>query len=392
MKKLLISLITAAAFASGGFCADKNLPPELDALISHGINSIHGLEFDAADKDFNDILAKYPGQPYGYFGLAMSQWGRLEYQHEESSRELSDSYEKKTDEAIAKGEAWLKKYPNDPHAHLCVGGMYGLRSRLALMKHSWLTAYFTGKKGLKHMKQALKLDPELYDAWLGPGMYEYYAGTLPSVVRILAKVLISGDPNTGIKYLELVKDKGRYTATAAKLLLIEIFTQTGSKYENPQLALEWSKELRKEYPNHPMLHFVEIVSLYESGKFDEVRAEAEEYLKRIDNKTPLYSPNYTPRALIALGTSYLAQKRFGEAVQAFARAVPAAGEKPNRWAVWAVVRLGNIYDLQGDRKLAVQTYKQALGYEDQWGFKEYITRYIKKPYTAAELPGQLPPP
>ena len=65
-----------------------------------------------------------------------------------------------------------------------------------------------------------------------------------------------------------------------------------------------------------------------------------------------------------------------------------AGRRPR----WAVVRLGNIYDLEGDRKLAVQTYKHALNYEDQWGFKEYITRYIKKPFAAAEFPGQPPPP
>ncbi|MFA5162002.1 MAG: hypothetical protein WC421_07120 [Elusimicrobiales bacterium] len=389
MKRIIAA---AALLFSGDALAYEKMPPELDALVMRGITSIHQLDFDGAEKDFSEILEKYPGQPYGYFGLAMSQWGRLEYQQEESNPALDELYEKKTDEAIDKGEAWLKKHPEDASAHVCVGGMYGLRSRLALMKHSWIRAYFTGRKGLKHMKTAIKLDSEYYDAYLGPGMYEYYAGTLPAVIRILAKFLVSGDPKKGLEYLNLVREKGHYTATAAKLLLIEIYTQTGSKYANPALALEWAKELRKQSPNHPMLHFVEIVCLYENGKWEEVRAEAEEYLRRIEKGEANYSAMYTPRALIALGTSYLAENKLDKALEAFVRAEPPSKEKPNRWAVWSVVRAGNIHDLQGERKKAVADYKRALGYQDHWGFRDYITAYLRKPYAAEQNPGQLPPP
>ena len=391
MKKILFTVCCIFGLAGSALCSDK-MPEDLDKLISHGIDCIHQLQFDAADHDFNEILSRYPGQPYGYFGLAMSQWGRLEYQHEESSSELAALYAKKTDEAIVKGEDWIATHPNDAHAHLCVGGIYGLRSRLALMKHSWLSAYFSGKKGLKHMNMAIALDPQLYDAYLGPGMYEYYTGTLPTVVRWLAKILVSGNAAKGIEYLKLVKDKGHYTSTAAKLLLIEIYTQTGSKYANPKQALDWANELRQQYPNHPMLHFVQIVCLHESGKYADVRAEAQEYLRRINTGVPDYRAEYLPRALTALATSYLAEKQLQPALDNFKLAEPPSPDKPNRWAVWAVVREGNIYDLQGNRAKALETYKRALKYEDSWGLKDYIKPYLSAPYTWAENPGQLPPP
>jgi len=389
MKTLFFSLVLALA-CPPVFSAP--LPEDLDVRVSSGINDIHSLEFDAAEKEFSAILDKYPGQPYGYFGLAMTSWARLEYAHEESSPEMDALFAERTETAVKKGEEWLKKNPLDASAHVCVGGMYGLRSRLALMKHRWIRAYFDGKKGLSHMNKAIKLDPQFYDAYLGPGMYEYYAGTLPAVVRILAKLFISGDPDKGIGYLKLVKEKGKYTATAAKLLLIEIYTQTASKYANPALALEWAKELRQAYPGNPMIHFVEIVSLYEAGKMEEVKAEAEDYAKKIDENAPFYRKIYAPRALLALGTAYFAEKQWEKAAEYFTAASQSAEPGQNRWAVWALVRLGNVQDLEGDRKEAISFYKKALSYKDRWGFKEYISRYISKPYKLSEVPGQLPPP
>jgi hypothetical protein len=63
-----------------------------------------------------------------------------------------------------------------------------------------------------------------------------------------------------------------------------------------------------------------------------------------------------------------------------------------RWGVWAIVRLGNVYDLKGARDKAVEFYKEAKAYKDDWGFSESIAKYLKKPFAEAELPGTLPPP
>ena len=66
------SLLFAAAFfaAANLFCAE--LPAELDGLIRGGVTAVHSLRFEDAEKDFSAILQKYPGQPYGYFGMPRS--------------------------------------------------------------------------------------------------------------------------------------------------------------------------------------------------------------------------------------------------------------------------------------------------------------------------------
>ncbi|MFH1619543.1 MAG: hypothetical protein ABIG11_06520, partial [bacterium] len=370
------------------------LPSDINERAMRAMEGIYSLHFDVSDLEFNALTVIYPDHPFGHFGKAITAWARLEYEEEESNPELDRLFQKLTDDSLVYGKKWLKTHPDDAYAHICVGGMYGLRSRLSLMQHRWIKAYFDGSKAISHTRKAVKINPELYDAYLGLGMYEYYAGTLPGVVKILARLFLHGDPEKGIAFLKTAKEKGHFNATAAKLLLIEIFTETGSKYSNPGIALKWAKELRAAYPHHPMLHFVEIVSLYENGKWADVRKESQEYLRRIETGEPFYRNTYLPRALLALGTSYLAENRLDRAEEFIRRSARSLKDSthPNRWAVWALVRLGHIYDLTGRRDLAVKTYKEALSFKDQWGFRQYIRKYISKPCLSSEIPGQLPPP
>jgi len=388
------SLLFAAAFfaAANLFCAE--LPAELDGLIRGGVTAVHSLRFEDAEKDFSAILQKYPGQPYGYFGMAVTAWARHEYISEQGDAGLEKLFESRTTEALKKGEQWLEAHPTDAHAYMCVGGMYGLKARLSMMKHRWLKAYFDGRKGINYMDKAIKLDPKLYDAYLGPGMFQYYAGTLPGIVQWLAKFIVKGDAKKGIEDLKLVKEHGRINATIAELLLIEIYTQTGSKYANPALAVEWSGQLKKQYPAHPMMQFVYIVSLYEDKQWDKVIGETNDYIKRINEKAPYYLEEYRGRALVAQASAYFAQKKWSEALRLFTEAAATmnGSKEPKRWAVWALVRLGQIYDLQGHRDMALGEYKKALKYDDLWGFKKDIKAYLSKPYALKEFPGQLPPP
>lgn len=397
--KTIMLLALIPLFATGLRAAPAKaepLPEELRLLSKKGIDSIYAVDLAEARNNFELAAKKYPEHPYPNFGIAMTKWAELEYLEDESNPKLAEEYGALTDSAVEVAQAWIKRHPNDANAYMCLGGVYGLRARLAVMQHRWIKAYFDGRKAISNTRRSLKTDPEMYDAYLGLGMYEYYAGTLPGVIKLLAKLLVGGDAAKGVEYLKLCREKGYFNSLAAELLLIEIYTEPGNRFRNPKTAVAWSAELRKLYPVHPQMHFVQIVSLFEDRQYGEARKEALEYLKRVEDGTPAYRKNFLPRILSAIGATHLAERDYDGALAYFQKAAAALKEDPKahpaRWGVWALVRVGNIWDLKGDRAKAVQLYKEARAYKDEWGFGEAIDAYLENKFSELELPGPLPPP
>jgi tetratricopeptide (TPR) repeat protein len=398
MKKTLLFAALFCLMSAAAAAAPKSepLPEDLRQLSKKGIDAIYNVDIDEANKEFGLALEKYPDHPFPHFGIAMTKWASLEYLEEESDPRMDKEYSDLTDKAISVGQKWIKKHPGDANAFMCLGGMYGLRARLDVLQHHWIKAYFAGKKALFNMRMAIKIDPELYDAYLGLGLYEYYAGTLPGVIKLLSTFLMNGDAKKGIEYLGLCKDKGYFNALAAKLLLIEIYTQHGGRYANPELAVKWAEELRAANPQQSQSQFIEVVSLYEDKKYEESRKETLDYLKSIYELKPGFHRSFLPRVFTALGDTYLAEKNYEMAVEYFSKAADTLKEDPKRpparWGVWGLVELGNVYDLMGMRGKALEIYREAYSYKDEWGFAETIGHYLKKPFSADELPVPIPPP
>ena len=67
-------------------------------------------------------------------------------------------------------------------------------------------------------------------------------------------------------------------------------------------------------------------------------------------------------------------------------------QDPSRWGVWNELRLGQVYDLLGEREKAKAQYKYVLSFKDKWGFDELAKQFLKTPYVIpAQGVGPLPP-
>lgn len=140
------------------------------------------------------------------------------------------------------------------------------------------------------------------------------------------------------------------------------------------------------------MRYVEIICLYETGDLTSVSANAQEFLRLIGT-SPYYKDIYIPRAYTALGTAQMAQGNFKRARELFEEgAEKIKKQNPSRWGVWNALRLGQVYDVLGEREKAEKQYRYVLSFKDKWGFDELAKSLLKTPYKVPpEGVGPLPP-
>ena len=365
----------------------------LDAAVS-GIEHIYEMDFDAARAAFEGIRRLDPEHPFSYYGAAAATWVRYTYGTQRNDASLERGFEEQAELAVRKSRAWVKAPPQDAYGLLSLGGSYGLRSRHAVMKGRWLRALADGRKAIKYTRLANKRDPELYDAYLGIGMWEYYSDVFPRFVKVLGKLLLGGDRHKGIEHLQLAAQKGRMVGIAAKLILIEIRIEDRFGMRDPAKALAMIQSLRGRFPRSPIFHQIEQIARYENGDLDGAWALTEDYLRRIESRVPQYSEEERPRMNVIFGTIDLSRGRAAAARDSFALAAAQAGskEKPNRWALWGMIRQGEAEDALGRREEAKKLYRAVLEHADLFGLHETAERLLAHPFRPQDGIGFIAPP
>lgn len=385
---LLVSL--GAATVSDPSPRPSLISPELDKWIMEGVDDVYRMRFDEAEEDCRKAIEINPEHPHPYLILAGTAWTRFVYGTDQGDDSLIPVFEERTKKALAVGEKWLKAHPEDAPGLMTVGAAYGISSRLAVIQHRWLAAYWHGRKALHLTKKAIEADPQLWDAYLGAGMYDYYSDLYPRFIGALAKVVLRGNRQRGIEQLKLVAEKGHYSKSNAKILLVEISCEDPFGAKDPKKAVEITGELRARYPESAMMHAAELIAQFTDGRYEDVLKSAREYLRLADEgKYPAIEKG---KGAVVLGTALWALGRHDEAEEAYrqAEAVMQDGKK-NRWAVWALVKHGQLLDSLGRREDAVKLYKLAAAEPDRWDFRGVAKSYVSKPYPH-KAPETIQPP
>ena len=255
------------------------------------------------------------------------------------------------------------------------GGAEGLKGRLLVTQKAWVKAYFRGKNGNGLLRQAIELDPELNDAYMGLGIYDYFTDTLSGVQGVLAYLLIHGDKARGLKELQWAIDKGGHARVEAMMFLVEIYT---SEENTPDKALPIARKLRKEFPQSAVMHLTEITVLYAMKKWPEMMEEAEVFLERSEKGIPYYTSDGIRPARYCLGVGALYGRHDAALAGAYMNQLLKSVDS-SRWVTYAYLRRGQIHDLEGDRQSALRDYQTVLSRADFWGSQKEAESYIKTP-------------
>jgi len=384
VRQLLILLLLAAPAAA----RKTSVSPEMDKLLRESIDAIYKMDFDGADKVLDKAIALEPDYPHAYLGRAANDLIRFAYGVEEDDPALIKTFQAKTAVAVKVAEAYLKTHPKDPDVLFVLGSAHGVAGRLAIVQRQWLKAFGHGRTSMKTIRLAVKLDPELYDAQLGLGMFDYYVATIPKFAGWLAKIVLGGDRERGIRRVKIAAEKGDYAKTSAQLILVEIFIEDPFGARNPPEALKLMRIVHARYPDSQMLHSAFIVSLYEAKQFDEAVKEARTYLARV--KTGRYPARELAKSHALLATLLWGAGAKDEALGEFMTAAESGGPR-TRWTVWSRVRAGQILDALGRRAEALAAYKAAYAEKDEWGLRALMKPCLKAPCVGDKYPGHFSP-
>lgn len=347
-----------------------------DHLIETGMTAMYNLDYTGARAAFQEMTTVNPNHPFGRYGLAMTLWWELTNEYDEENDALEKEFQAAADETIKMSRALVKQGDPLGEARLCWGGALGLQARWDAIQGHWLASYRKGKQAFGLQSEVMREHPQLYDAYLGPGIFHYYVATLSGGAKVIGHMIFGGSKEQGLKEIRLAMTKGRFSKTAARLFLINIFVNTE---KDPRQALVLLEEGRKEYPDSPFFHFVELLVLEEAGEWEALQRGAELYLKKTEEGAPFYSPQRLHMGLFALANSRLGKKDYSGALTLYNR-VLAERTRDDRWVSLTYLNRAKTYDLLGRLDEAAADYRTVMKRRDVWDLHEKAQKLLRRPY------------
>lgn len=364
------------------------LSPGADYRYDRGIAYMYRLEFDKAQREFEDIVRIDSSSPAGYFALAALSWWRYSqnFDVQGSFRSVQKNFLANAERTIELSEKMIKEGRDLDQAYFFMGSAYGLEGRWYAVQKSWWKAYTHGRKGRKYLKKCVETNPAVYDAYLGLGIFDYYTATLPGTLGLVAKLFVGGDRKRGIEYVKLAKEHGRFFKVEARLFLIEIYAVHEHDFKD---AYAETAGLRAMDPTNMLYRMGEIMTHMEAKDWDGVLAESESFLEAWRAKPQQGLAQQLAMIYLSGGDALLAMKRYEEAAGWFTTGIERTAFPDKGWVTYCYLRRAQTLDLLGRRGEALPDYRTVLERPNFWDSRKYAKAGLKKAPDYDEVYRQL---
>ncbi|MGH9666023.1 MAG: tetratricopeptide repeat protein [Bryobacteraceae bacterium] len=396
MKKMRGATLTTILVVASGLPVVGAAGPA-SSLEAEGFDHFYNLEYDQAIADFDKQIAAEPQNPNAYNHLAqailyreMLRSGALESQLVTGSNPFirrqkmnpGEPDRRRFEGLIAKamqlGEARLEKNSRDTDALYALGVSYGLRANYSFLVHkAWLDALRYSATARNYHNQVTAIDPSSVDAQLLQGLYDYVVGSLPWAMKMLGFVGgFRGDREEGIRTLQLVAQKGHADRVDAQVLLAVIYRRE----RRPLDAIPLLNTLVHDYPRAYLLRFEQAQMYGDAG--DEKHAlealDKVEEMKRAGVAGYARVPDEKIR--YARGNLLFWYNDLDRALDDLKAVTAHADNLDLNTGVLAWMRLGQTYDLKGQRSNAKAAYRKAIAYAPQSDAAKESRGYLSSPY------------
>ncbi len=269
MKRKLVLLLLWAVAGSGvrillGIPQAGSSEEQQREIARRGMDLLMDGNLDGAIEVFRQIEKADPESSLGYLLEADANWWKIYLTRGnlidadvfESLSEATTPYDSEFQRldhlAIQKAEAGRRAHRDQGRSDLYESLGYALQARLEALREHALPAARAGKKMRNLSLTAVKLDPNLSDAYLAIGLYNYFVATLPTYVKMLRFLIFlpGGNREVGLRQLQEAAEKGEITRGEAKFHLAKNL----SRHHEHRYAksLELLREMAQEYPHNPL--------------------------------------------------------------------------------------------------------------------------------------------
>lgn len=257
----LFFFVALGAFAALSPCklraSELNIPPEAKLAIElmyqgkpqEAIALTHKLE------------SAQPDHPLGYLIEADVLWWNIYCKWSERKYNTIDAWSHTrpadadddaelalADKVASLAEAGIAKH-DTAEMELYAGLGYASRARLLGLRYEKVPVARAGVEARKHLLRCLELNPNMADAYLGLGLYNYYVDTLSALAKILRFFMgiPGGDKHEGLRQLEIASAKGELTQMEARFNMAKNLRNYDFDYARAEQA---AAPLLMEHPDN----------------------------------------------------------------------------------------------------------------------------------------------
>jgi len=252
-----VGFLLLAALSSPARASDFGTPPETPAIL----DKIYSFDLVGAIEAAKRMQQERPSHPLGYLLEAEAWWWRTWCTSADFKYGMSDARRRpKTDSdqhyidlsarALSLSEAQIK-HSDSAEMQFYAGMAEAALARLYALRGENRNAARSGVRGREHLLRAKSLDPDLADADMGLGLYNYYVDTLSAIARVLRFFMgiPGGSKQDGLRQLEHAMKQGVFTSQVARFYLALNLHRYDQQYEQ---ALNIIVPLVEKYPTNPL--------------------------------------------------------------------------------------------------------------------------------------------
>jgi hypothetical protein len=252
---LIVLLATPFAFSLG--------TPLTGTPLNDGYHAMYNLDFAAAHNHFQEWMTAHPDDCLGsasdaaaYIFTEFDLLGVLDIELFADDNRFTSRKRPPIDPALKQGfqnrigqsehlaDLALQHAPNDSNAFYCKAVTSGMQADWASLidRHEY-GAFKFSELASKYAKQALAINPTLYDANLAVGIENYMLSLKSAPIRwILGMTGAGTNKAEGVRLLTLTAQQGHYLAPFARLMLAVGELRDGRTQQGKAILVSLSEE------------------------------------------------------------------------------------------------------------------------------------------------------